>query len=95
MEVVVQAQDIVVSGGQKEEGSRLLPEAQFMMLLQVTGQRGNLCWGQESNSSIWKSVRGKTHGNLIHTEAVLTVGAPGFQFPCAADVPVLPYLSRT
>ena len=37
MEVVVQVKDIVVSGGQKEEGSRLLPEGQFMMLLQMTG----------------------------------------------------------
>lgn len=46
MEVVVQVKDIVVSGGQKEEGSRLLPEAQFRMLLQVTGHtKGQIVLG--------------------------------------------------
>lgn len=46
MEAVVQAKDIVVSGGQKEEGSRLLPEAQFRMLLQVTGHtKGQIVLG--------------------------------------------------
>lgn len=30
---------------------------------------------------------------LVH--AVLTVDAPGFQFPCAVGAPVLPFLSGT